>query len=430
MAASVSLGMPRSLSKLVKRQTGDVFVPLPTGTVISDGDRKWTLSAPSRRVMGPDDTLTSLLRFEGDAGAYVITREGYDLALLPVDAASPHRVTGAVWKAFKDALLFFPGDFQPAPDIPMPTSHRNLVRLMWSRASADVRRDLLAEERVREHVLLRPHVQAPLLLWLLGGAGLEATLNTASVASGTGAAGDVSCWQAEQPTLGVRQLHVVLKSVFDGAAQVRMRLPYAPGGATWGSRGFEYRELPGAEGQACPVNSQLSAFAANPTSFDMERLIFSFPAASNDPDGWRLLREHGIVQDETLRAVWAALPDVMRTRLGPWAETARKEAKRMARGLSGALRNGPQDPPFRALLQEALDRWKVRSVASRLYDAANSAVEMKQTLNGTLLRSYRQFTLALARLSSAEGEGGGMSEERYLELVNVVNSVSPMKEQQ
>ncbi len=89
MAASVSLGMPRSLSKLVKRQTGDVFVPLPTGTVISEGDRKWTLSAPSRRVMGPDDTLTSLLRFEGDAaGSYVITREGSGLALLPVDCHS------------------------------------------------------------------------------------------------------------------------------------------------------------------------------------------------------------------------------------------------------------------------------------------------------------------------------------------------------
>jgi hypothetical protein len=65
-ASDVSVGVPWSLCKLVKRQSGGLYLHLPADAVLSSGEKQWTLAEDSKRVVGPDGTLTSRFIMKGE----------------------------------------------------------------------------------------------------------------------------------------------------------------------------------------------------------------------------------------------------------------------------------------------------------------------------------------------------------------------------
>lgn len=428
-----ALGVPWKLEKLVKRQAGGLYLPLPVGTVISsdEGKRSWELTEESRRVQGPDGTLTSLLHAKGERSPLVLAhshRKGR-LALVHVSERDYRSIVPPVLDDLSNPLVFLPGDFRPPAANPNVGTHKELVRMLWTAAPEEIRRDLVTEQAERDRLLALPHAQAPALLWLIGGRALEGTLGRLGVVAPGGAAGMVQCMQVEQPALlkGARQLHVVLRATSPGKPQVRLCVPYLPGGARFGEVGLEFRELPGSTaGAACPLTSSLALFSQRPAQFAVKRLIFSFPPVEGGGtgEGWQLLKAPNVPQDDVLRAIWAALPEKLRrgaSSLAKGPEELAEAARKLATGLGSALKNGSvQGDKANIVAKEAIARWEQCSAFARLESGLVASKEGGLTLKGCLLRSFRTYASRLAAMQN------GLSEPELQEILEQLSRLSPI----
>ena len=445
------LAVPWSFDRLVFRQSGDLFLPLPKDTVITSelGKRKWILQENTTRVMGPDRIFTSL--FKIDDVAYVLTRVKKSFALLPVDKDDAKRIVGAVLEPFKSALVFLPGNFDYPIDKPFPASHRNLIRMIWANVPDEFRRDLEAEDSERRRLLELPHVQAPMLLWLLGCLALEKCLKTMAIVSPTGMAGQVECLQVEQFIDGrVRKLHVVLKGAAPTSSQVRVCLPYAPGNATFEAKGFEYRENGGSKGSACPLTSPLSIFSSEPASFASSRLIFALPSISNtavsvsdseenllpfragESDNTKimsLLQEDGMMDSTVFKHICDHYPTDDRKEMINLIGDAdvAKVMHNFAQGLTTALLS-TDFIGYKVLFDEILSRWCKQSKFSRIANVLLMGnAEANQSLEGVLLRSFRMFAQLFCRHAIVMSEG--IEAVATKEIIRLVGILSPIRTQ-
>lgn len=431
-----ALAVPWSLDKLIYRQSGDLFLPLPKGTIITSepGKRTWTLDENVARVMGPDRIFTSLFKIEGMA--YVLTRVKKAFAFLPVDALDAKQVRAAVLEPFKSALVFLPGNFNYPIGKPLPTSHRNLIRMIWASVPDEFRRDLQSEDSERRTLLDLPHVQAPMLLWLLGCLALEKCLNSMAIVSPTGIAGRVKCMQVEQFVDGRgRKLHIVLQIGDSTSSQVRICIPYAPGNATFEAKGLEYREMEGSEGSACPLTSPLAIFSSEPATFATSRLIFSLPKNSTEAaevgeeDTSKiisLLKEDGFMESDIFSNICDHYPAEDRKQMINLigGTNVEEEINKFARGLSTALLS-TDFIGYKTIFDEMLSRWCKRSKFSRIADVlllGNS--DVNQNLPGLLLRSFRNFATDFCRHAMIVSDGFEVIATK--EVIRLVGILKPV----
>ena len=424
---AVGVGVPWSLCKLVKRQSGGLYIHLPTDAVLSsnEGEYRWTLTQDSKRVVGPDGTLTSLLiTKELDVDKPLVLAFSHTnperLTLVPVSPNDPRTVRGAVLEDLRNPLIFLPGDFSSHSR--NVGSHREMVRFLWRQAPEAMRRDLAAEQAERNRLLALPHFQSPVILWLLGHDALERSLGNMGVVSPSAAAGEVACSQVEQPVIRThnRQLHIVLRTTSSTtsshvtSSHVRLCLPYLPGAGGFAATGFEYHELGHGElVTVCPVSSQLAIFAQQPARVSIDRVIFAVLPTNRRTvvgDAWKLLQESGMVQqDAALTDLWSILPEEITKALDPIHIDARKTAGLFQRALSAALMRQSVQLSltiWAKFLSVALYRWGERSLFSRLVQGfpVGEDVASDAALKAVLLRSFRRYAITLASLQEGAGE--------------------------
>ncbi len=402
------LAHSRNLKEIIDRQGGGLWLPLPAGTSITGTDTgDLTLMDDSKRIETEEGQENSSLKINDKF--YIFYRDqSNNLALVELVSEGSSDLSGAIIK-LNDAMVTLPVTFGKPFKSETPLDSSMFVRMLWANVPKDIRRDILAEQSLRDNMLTKPHAKAHVLLWLLGPLGFEnlmargKELGLACI-TGSGSSGYLMCSNIQRSgaSNGGHHIQFILESRTPGDVKLRVCASYKKGGLAFLPRAMEFREIISSETEECPLDRDMANFAKSPFTFATDKLILCFMfSATQATIGEQLVplfEEKGLPVGPVHANVWNCLPVDWKNSLSGIASQGRSGLHSFELKYGSKLTNAHNKlQNFHPFVMRVWDRWKERSLLSRLIEGFNKSSKSSMTMEPILLRSFRSFCISFAR---------------------------------